>query len=361
VAAGGEGRATTVAVVRADLDAALAAARARAAATSGAPSIPAVKWDDVGGLADARAAILDTVDLPLRHPSLFAAGSGRTRSGVLLYGPPGTGKTLLAKAVATECALAFVAVKGPELVSPYVGESERGVRDAFARARAAAPAVLFFDELDALAPARGRASDAGGVMDRVTASLLAELDACGAAASGGGGGGRGRHADTPAPAGPVVVIGATNRPDLLDAALLRPGRLDRLVYVGVGRAPGDRAAVLRALTRKMALAPAVDLDALAARLPPRLTGADLYGVAADAWTAALKRAAAAKAGTDSGGDPSSPPSSSPVVVTEADFLAAAAAATPSLSEDEIARYEALRAQYEGGAGAGDAVAAANGG
>ena len=124
----------SVSVARTDLDAAAAAARARTAATSGAPSIPSVKWEDVGGLAGARAAILDTIELPLKHAALFAAT--RTRAGLLLYGPPGTGKTLLAKAVATECALAFVAVKGPELVSPYVGESERAVRCAFARARA---------------------------------------------------------------------------------------------------------------------------------------------------------------------------------------------------------------------------------
>ena len=127
--------------------------------------------------------------------------------------------------MATECALAFISVKGPELVNPYVGESERGVRAVFARARAARPAVLFFDELDALAPARGRSGDSAGVMDRVVAALLAEID--GAQAGGGG-------------AQDVFVVGATNRPDLLDPALLRPGRLDRLVYVGVAADPASK-------------------------------------------------------------------------------------------------------------------------
>jgi peroxin-6 len=133
---------------------------------------------------------------------------------MLLYGPPGTGKTLLAKAIATECGLNFISVKGPELLNMYVGESERNVRAVFERARAARPCVLFFDEMDSLAPARGHGSDGGGVMDRVVSQLLTELD------------GMGKSAD-------VFIVGATNRPDLLDPALLRPGRLDRCVYLGV--------------------------------------------------------------------------------------------------------------------------------
>jgi len=126
-------------------------------------------------LAHAKKEILDTIQLPLRCPHLFASGIHQ-RSGILLYGPPGTGKTLLAKAVATECSLNFLSVKGPELINMHVGESEKNVRDIFSKARKARPCVIFFDELDSLAPNRGRGSDSGGVMDRVVSQLLAELD-----------------------------------------------------------------------------------------------------------------------------------------------------------------------------------------
>ncbi|ACO65832.1 predicted protein, partial [Micromonas commoda] len=195
--------------------------------------------------------------------------------GALLYGPPGTGKTLLAKAVATECALRFLSVKGPELVNMYVGESEKNVRDVFERARHAAPCVVFFDELDALAPARGAGADSGGVMDRVVSQLLAELDGANAKSK------------------MLFVIGATNRPDLVDPALLRPGRFDRLLYVGVDETTEGRAKVLAALTKKFTLEPpspsSSSLEALARKVPRRFTGADMYALCADAWTRAAKR------------------------------------------------------------------------
>ncbi|NXY50326.1 PEX6 factor, partial [Ceuthmochares aereus] len=130
----------------------------------GAPKIPSVSWQDVGGLQEVKKEILDTIQLPLEHPELLSLGL--CRSGLLLYGPPGTGKTLLAKAVATTCTMTFLSVKGPELINMYVGQSEENVRNVFARARAAAPCIIFFDELDSLAPSRGRSGDSGGVMDR---------------------------------------------------------------------------------------------------------------------------------------------------------------------------------------------------
>lgn len=193
-------------ILAVDFERALAQARASFSASIGAPLIPKVSWDDVGGLVSVKADILDTIQLPLQHPEVFADGM-KKRSGVLLFGPPGTGKTLLAKAVATSFSLNFFSVKGPELLNMYIGESEANVRRVFQRARDARPCVIFFDELDSVAPKRGNQGDSGGVMDRIVSQLLAELDGM----SDGSG------AD-------VFVIGATNRPDLLDPALLRPGR-----------------------------------------------------------------------------------------------------------------------------------------
>lgn len=193
-----------VSLTNADFTQALGEARASYSESIGAPKIPSVSWDDVGGLAQVKADILDTIQLPLDHPELFSDGL-KKRSGILLYGPPGTGKTLVAKAVATSFSLNFFSIKGPELLNMYIGESEANVRRVFQRARDAKPCVIFFDELDSIAPKRGNQGDSGGVMDRIVSQLLAELD------------GSGTTAD-------VFVIGATNRPDLLDAALLRPGR-----------------------------------------------------------------------------------------------------------------------------------------
>jgi len=194
-------------IMASDFDHALGKARELYSESIGAPKIPTVTWDDVGGLAHVKNDILDTIQLPLEHPELFADGL-KKRSGILLYGPPGTGKTLIAKAVATSCSLNFFSVKGPELLNMYIGESEANVRRVFQKARDAKPCVIFFDELDSIAPKRGNHGDSGGVMDRIVSQLLAELDGMAGSKEGGD----------------VFVIGATNRPDLLDAALLRPGR-----------------------------------------------------------------------------------------------------------------------------------------
>lgn len=158
-----------------DFSAAISAARSTFSDAIGAPKIPSVTWRDVGGLASQKDAIMETISLPLTHPELFANGV-RKRSGILFYGPPGTGKTLLAKAIATEFSLNFFSVKGPELLNMYIGESEANVRRVFQKARDARPCVVFFDELDSVAPKRGNQGDSGGVMDRIVSQLLAELD-----------------------------------------------------------------------------------------------------------------------------------------------------------------------------------------
>ena len=252
----------------------------------GAVQVPNVRWADIGGLRQAKDEIMDMINLPLQHPELFTSGM-KQRSGILLYGPPGTGKTLMAKAVATECGLNFLSVKGPELLNMYIGESEKNVREVFERARNARPCVIFFDELDSLAPARGGGNDGGGVMDRVVSQLLTEIDglsSSGGSDGGGDGGGAG---------GQLFVIGATNRPDLLDSSLLRPGRFDRLIYLGIASDKDSQCKIIQALTRKFNLGPDVTIEKISAMCPDNFTGADFYGMCSNALATAIKRRALA--------------------------------------------------------------------
>merc|ERR1711871_1235381 len=180
----------------------------------------------------------------------------------------------MGKAVATECKLSFIGVKGPELINSYIGESEKNIREVFQRARDSKPCVIFFDELDALAPNRGEAGDSGGVMDRIVSQLLAEMD------------GMDGNAD-------VFLLGATNRLDLLDQSLLRPGRFDRQVYLGLPTDDASRLSILKALTRKFDLAPDVDLAALmgTGKVSDGFTGADFYALASDALMNAIREKA----------------------------------------------------------------------
>ncbi|KJE96367.1 peroxisome assembly factor-2 [Capsaspora owczarzaki ATCC 30864] len=312
-----------------DFGAALGALNSRVVGGAGdagaTASIPNVTWDDVGGLGAVKRDILDTIQLPLQRPELFAGGL--QRSGLLLYGPPGTGKTLLAKAVATECSLNFISVKGPELINMYVGQSEKNIRAVFERARRCKPCVIFFDELDSLAPNRGRSGDSGGVMDRIVSQLLAELD--------------GMQSNTN-----VFVIGATNRPDLIDPALLRPGRFDRLLYLGISGEPESQEPVLRALTRKFHLDPNLQLLDVARLCPRNFTGADLYAVCSDAMMSAMRRRIIQLESGAEGID-----QVSPVTVILEDFSTAIASIKPSVTMAELARYEQLRDEYASAAAA----------
>jgi peroxin-6 len=312
-------------VTKVDFDAAVDAARKNFADSIGAPKIPNVTWDDVGGLSNVKDAVMETIQLPLERPELFAKGM-KKRSGILFYGPPGTGKTLLAKAIATEFSLNFFSVKGPELLNMYIGESEANVRRVFQRARDARPCVVFFDELDSVAPKRGNQGDSGGVMDRIVSQLLAELDGMSGGDDTGGG---------------VFVIGATNRPDLLDAALLRPGRFDKMLYLGVSDTHEKQATILEALTRKFTLHPDVSLRRVADQLPFTYTGADLYALCSDAMLKAITRQATAvdekiKALPDGPVttayyfDHLATPDDIAVMVTEEDFIAAYNELVPSV-------------------------------
>ena len=228
--------------------------------------VPEVHWDDIGGLEEAKAELRETVEWPLKYPQAFARLGIRPPRGILLFGPPGTGKTLLAKAVATESGANFIAVRGPEILSKWVGESEKAIREIFRKARQYAPAVVFFDEIDAIAHVRG--GEIGTrVGERIVSQLLTEID------------GISELSD-------VVVIAATNRPDVIDPALLRPGRLEKLIYVPPPDEKG-RLEILRIHTRNVPLDEDVDLVEIARRTEG-FTGADLAALVREAALQALR-------------------------------------------------------------------------
>ncbi|XP_023031698.1 peroxisome assembly factor 2 isoform X2 [Drosophila willistoni] len=290
----------------------------------GAPKVPRVYWSDIGGLAKLKDEIQSSIGLPLKHVHLM--GKNLRRSGILLYGPPGTGKTLVAKAVATECNLSFLSVQGPELLNMYVGQSEQNVREVFSRARSAAPCVLFLDELDSLAPNRGVAGDSGGVMDRVVSQLLAEMD-----------GMVGSDATKP-----IFILAATNRPDLIDPALLRPGRFDKLFYVGPCTTSDDKAAVLRAQTQRFAMAPNVDIAEIAQNLKSEMSGADLYSICSNAWLSAVRRTIDKHLSGELSDKDLRPDN---VIVESQDFSKSFQKFVPSISNKDLEYFNNLKATY----------------
>ncbi|VAH74678.1 unnamed protein product [Triticum turgidum subsp. durum] len=217
--------------------------------------VPNVSWTDIGGLDGVKRELQETVQYPVEHPEKFEKFGMSPSKGVLFYGPPGCGKTLLAKAIANECQANFISIKGPELLTMWFGESEANVREIFDKARQSAPCVLFFDELDSIATQRGgRVGDAGGAADRVLNQLLTEMDGMNAKKT-------------------VFIIGATNRPDIIDSALLRPGRLDQLIYIPLPD-EASRHQIFKACLRKSPVAKDVDLGALA-RFTAGFSGADI--------------------------------------------------------------------------------------
>jgi len=230
--------------------------------------IPDVTWDDIGGLEDVKKNLQEMILYPIEHPDKFHKFGMSPSKGVLFYGPPGCGKTLLAKAVAHECSSNFISIKGPELLTMWFGESEANVREVFDKARGAAPCVLFFDELDSVGIARGGSQgDAGGAGDRVLNQLLTEMDGVGSKKN-------------------LFFIGATNRPDILDEALIRPGRLDQLIYIPLPDKP-SRVSVLKAVLRKSPVAPNINFEFLG-DLTDGFTGADITELCQRATKAAIR-------------------------------------------------------------------------
>jgi transitional endoplasmic reticulum ATPase len=230
---------------------------------------PNIKWNDVGGLEKVKQELKEAVEWPLKHPESFKRMGIRPPRGLLLYGPPGTGKTLLAKAVAKESEANFIQIKGPSLLSMWVGESEKGIRKIFERARQVSPCIIFFDEIDSLAGRRGMSNDGGSkVTEHVLNQLLAEMD------------GIEDNAD-------VVVIGATNRPDILDPAILRPGRFDRVLLVGPTDKKG-RLEIFKIHTKNMPLAKDVNVNELAEKTEGYV-GSDIEGLCREAAMLALRK------------------------------------------------------------------------
>jgi transitional endoplasmic reticulum ATPase len=235
--------------------------------------VPDVRWEDVGGLAQVKQRLIEAVEWPLQHAELFTKAGIRPPKGILLVGPPGCGKTMLAKAVATESKVNFISVKGPALLSKYVGESERGVRDIFRKAKQAAPCIIFFDEIDALVPARSAGGSDAHVAERVLSQFLTELD--GVEELKG-----------------VLVLGATNRPDMLDPAILRPGRFDEIVDIALPDEESRRL-IFEVHLRNKPLAPGISISGLAAGTDG-FSGADIQGVCAKAALRAVRRAVTSK-------------------------------------------------------------------
>ena len=229
--------------------------------------VPEVRWDDIGGLDDVKQQLREAVEWPLKYPDIISKMGIEPPKGILLYGPPGTGKTLLAKAVATESGANFIAIRGPEILSKWVGESEKAIREVFRKARLYAPAVIFMDEIDAIAPARSLVNDSSGVSDRVVSQLVTEMDGIERLEN-------------------VVVIAATNRPDIIDPALLRPGRFDKLIFVPPPDLP-SRLEIFKIHTRNMPLADDVDLYDLARRTE-NYSGADIEAVVREAALIAIR-------------------------------------------------------------------------
>lgn len=266
---------------------------------------PPIRFEDIGGQADIIQKLREAVEWPLLHPEAFHRLGVRPPKGLLLYGPPGCSKTILARACATESGVNFVAVKGPELLNKYVGESERAVRDIFSKARAASPSIIFFDEIDALGTSRSSGSDTGTAHEGVLTSLLNEMDGVQELVG-------------------VTIIAATNRPDVIDSALMRPGRLDRILYVG----PPDHAGreeILKIRTRTMSVESDLDLRAIAA-MTDGCSGAEISSLCQEAALLTMQK------------DINAP------FIPQSAFVAAAGAIQRQITPDVIKKYQQWRNQ-----------------
>ncbi len=287
--------------------------------------VPNVTWEDIGGLEQVKRELQEVVQYPVEHPEKFEKFGMAPSKGVLFYGPPGCGKTLLAKAIANECQANFISVKGPELLTMWFGESEANVREIFDKARQSAPCVLFFDELDSIANQRGSSAGDSGAADRVINQLLTEMDGMNAKKT-------------------VFIIGATNRPDIIDTALLRPGRLDQLIYIPL---PDDasRLQIFKANLRKSPVAPDVDLTLLA-KYTNGFSGADITEICQRACKYAIRESIEkdleSEKVNEENPDLMEEDAADPVpCITKAHFEEAMKYARRSVSDGDIRKYQSF--------------------
>lgn len=290
--------------------------------------VPNITWEDIGGLDNVKRELQETVQYPVEHPEKFEKFGMSPSKGVLFYGPPGCGKTLLAKAIANECQANFISVKGPELLTMWFGESEANVREIFDKARQSAPCVLFFDELDSIASQRGSsAGDAGGAADRVLNQMLTEMDGMNSKKT-------------------VFIIGATNRPDIIDSALMRPGRLDQLIYIPLPD-DGSRQSIFKSVLRKSPVAPDVDVDTLV-KFTNGFSGADITEICQRACKYAIRESIekdieGEQRRAENGGDAMEEDEILDEVpyITKAHFEEAMKFARRSVSDADIRKYQAF--------------------
>ena len=300
--------------------------------------VPDVHWDDVGGLEDVKRELHETVQYPVEHADKYIKFGMSPSKGVLFYGPPGCGKTLLAKAIANECGANFISIKGPELLTQWFGESEANVRELFDKARAASPCILMFDEMDSIAKTRGSggagSSEAG---DRVINQILTEIDGVGARKN-------------------VFVIGATNRPDILDPAVIRPGRLDQLIYIPLPDLK-SRIAIFKAQLRKAPVDPDIDIEVLA-RSTHGFSGADISEICTTASKLAIREAILAAeerqqkiaAGEIDEGEEEDSGVGGQMLITKRHFNFAMSRARRSVSEKDLALFEEFAEKQKAGRG-----------
>ena len=274
-------------------------------------STPNITWKQIGGLEPIKGEIKDIITIPSKYPHLFLNIPFKKRSGLILYGPPGTGKTLIAKAIANESLMNFISIKGPELLNMYVGESEKNIKTVFQEAKLNSPCVLFFDEIDSLCPIKSQNCEQSNIMDRIVSQFLVEID------------------DIDYSKEKIFLVGATNRPDLIEPSLLRPGRFDKCVYVDIPTEFQDKLKIFLVHTNKFKIQKDVSNREIVNMFKKGYSGADIYEVCKKAFIKSLKRYIQMKKGDY-------------VIISKEDFIESIRNTEPSVEQKNIINYKLIK-------------------